>query len=379
MNRISYIIASLALCVCAGQVLVAQELTDAQKAAAAAAKAIAEAPEVKQEEEKPKYWDESLKTNIKFGQTSLTNWAAGGDNTVTLQAFIDGNANYKKNDLFWNNRLQLDYGFVYASSKPILQKSDDRIYFESKFGYKNEKMRNFSFSANYDFKSQFSTGYDYKTPDNLKDENGNDLEGGDLRQAWRDARKTKSGFLAPAYTNLALGIDLKPWKWLSLNIAPLTGGVVIVKDVDLRKNYGMDLKEAYKDASKLSPEALDKFNEVMSSDDPALIGQYYRGARFEFGAQVKADIAVKVNDGFAYTSQLVLFSNYLDHPENLRVNWDNRFDWKIAKYFSLTLTTNMIYDDKVLIFSESDGLPKQRVQFKESLLFGFTYTIARKR
>ena len=154
---------------------------------------------------------------------------------------------------------------------------------------------------------------------------------------------------------------------------------MIVKDVDLRKNYGMDLKEAYKDAAKLSPEALDKFNEDMSSDDPALIGQYYRGARFEFGAQVKADIAVKVNDGFAYTSQLVLFSNYLDHPENLRVNWDNRFDWKIAKYFSLTLTTNMIYDDKVLIFSEKDGLTKQRVQFKESLLFGFTYTIARKR
>ncbi|MBQ2874709.1 MAG: DUF3078 domain-containing protein [Bacteroidales bacterium] len=379
MNRITHIIASLAICLGVSQVMAAQELTDAQKAAAEAAKAITEAPEAEKKEEKPKYWDESLKTNIKFGQTSLTNWAAGGDNTVTLQAFIDGNANYKKNDLFWNNRLQLDYGFVYASSKPILQKSDDRIYFESKFGYKNAQMRNFSFSANYDFKSQFSTGYDYKTPDNLKDENGNDLEGGDLRQAWRDARKTKSGFLAPAYTNLALGIDLKPWKWLSLNIAPLTGGVVIVKDVDLRKNYGMDLKEAYKDASKLSPEALDKFNEDMSSDDPALIGQYYRGARFEFGAQVKADIAVKVNDGFAYTSQLVLFSNYLDHPENLRVNWDNRFDWKIAKYFSLTLTTNMIYDDKVLIFSEKDGLTKQRVQFKESLLFGFTYTIARKR
>ena len=379
MNRITHIIASLAICLGVSQVMAAQELTDAQKAAAEAAKAITEAPEAEKKEEKPKYWDESLKTNIKFGQTSLTNWAAGGDNTVTLQAFIDGNANYKKNDLFWNNRLQLDYGFVYASSKPILQKSDDRIYFESKFGYKNAQMRNFSFSANYDFKSQFSTGYDYKTPDNLKDENGNDLEGGDLRQAWRDARKTKSGFLAPAYTNLALGIDLKPWKWLSLNIAPLTGGVVIVKDVDLRKNYGMDLKEAYKDASKLSPEALDKFNEDMSSDDPALSGQYYRGARFEFGAQVKADIAVKVNDGFAYTSQLVLFSNYLDHPENLRVNWDNRFDWKIAKYFSLTLTTNMIYDDKVLIFSEKDGLTKQRVQFKESLLFGFTYTIARKR
>lgn len=370
------IFVSLALILSCTVYVHAQELTDAQKAAAEAAKAIADAPDAEQKVEKPKYWDESLKTNIKFGQTSLTNWAAGGDNTVTLQAFIDGNANYKKNDLFWNNRLQLDYGFVYASSKPILQKSDDRIYFESKFGYKNEKMKNFSLSVNFDFKSQFNTGYDYLTPsvpaDKYEpDENGNlpglnDLPHKDQVTLWKDARKIKSGFLAPAYTNLAVGIDVKPFKWLSLNLAPLTGGVVIVRNELLRKNYGMDLKDQYKDTD-------------LSEVTPEDLGSYYKPARFEFGAQVKADIAVKINDNFAYTSQLVLFSNYLDHPENIRVNWDNRFDWKLAKYFSLTLTTNLIYDDKVLIFSEKDGQTKQRVQFKESLLFGFTYTIARKR
>ena len=364
-----------AIALCSAQLLSAQELTDAQKAAAAAAAASVGAPEVAPEEVKPDYWTESLKTNIKYGQTTLTNWAAGGDNTVTLQAFVDGNANYKKDDLFWNNRLQLDYGFVYASSKPILQKSDDRIYLESKLGYKNAEMRNFSFSANYDFKSQFSTGYDYLTPA-VPDgyESLEDLKHKDKINLWKDARKVKSGFLAPAYTNLALGIDLKPWKWLSLNFAPLTGGVVIVRDEGLRKNFGMELKDPYKDASKMSPETLEKFDADMASGDQDLIGKYYRGARFEFGAQMKADIAVNVNENFKYTSQLVLFSNYLDKPQNMRVNWDNRFDWKLAKYFSLTLTTNMIYDDKVLIFSDTDGLTKQRVQFKESLLFGFIWT-----
>lgn len=353
----------------------AQE-TDALKAAAEAAKMITDAPKQEQKVEKPDYWTESLKTNIKFGQTSLTNWAAGGDNTVTLQAFIDGNANYKKGDLFWNNRLQLDYGFVYASSKPILQKSDDRIYLESKFGYKNAKMKNFSLSINYDFKSQFNTGYDYLTPsvpaDKYGDAEGNvpdldDLTHKDQVQLWKDARKIKSGFLAPAYTNLAVGIDVKPFKWLSLNIAPLTGGVVIVRNEILRKNYGMHLKEEFED------------KDLSDVTDPKELGSHYRSARFEFGAQIKADIAVNVNDNFKYTSQLVLFSNYLDHPENLRVNWDNRFDWKLAKYFSLTLTTNLIYDDKVMIFSEKDGISKQRIQFKESLLFGFTYTFAGKK
>ena len=124
-----------------------------------------------------------------------------------------------------------------------------------------------------------------------------------------------------------------------------------------------------------------RFSQALTLDEKAACAEHedIRTAKAELSAVFKADIAVKVNDNFAYTSQLVLFSNYLDHPENIRVNWDNRFDWKIAKYFSLTLTTNMIYDDKVMIFSDKDGLTKQRVQFKESLLFGFTYTIARKR
>ena len=360
MKKSIFIVAAMML---AGMSAWAQS-SDALKAAAEAAKEMSEAQTEAPEVVKPKYWEESLKTNIKFGQTSLTNWAAGGDNTVTLQAFIDGNANYKKDDLFWNNRLQLDYGFVYASSKPILQKSDDRIYFESKLGYKTENMKKFAFTVNYDFRSQFNTGYEYKTPSAPEGfDKLDDVPVKDLVQLWKDARVVKSGFLAPAYTNLAVGIDLKPANWISLNVAPITGGVVIVRDELLRKNYGMHLRKEWEGVT-----------EGLPAD-----GSEYRSARFEFGAQVKADVAVNVNDNFKYTSQLVLFSNYIDHPENIRVNWDNRFDWKLAKYFSLTLTTNMIYDDKVVIYSEADGLTKQRVQFKESFLFGFTWTIASKK
>ncbi|MDE6147211.1 MAG: DUF3078 domain-containing protein [Bacteroidales bacterium] len=332
---------------------------DVQQAAAEAAEAITTAPAAEAKIVKPKYWDNSLKTQINVGQTSLTNWAAGGDNTVSLQGFIDANANYKKNELFWNNRLQLDYGFLYASSKPILQKNADRIYLESKFGYKTEKMKNLYFSANYDFKSQFSNGYEYKTPgvDNIEE-----MARKDQIQAWKDARVLKSGFLAPAYTNLALGIDYTPTKWLTVNFAPVTGGFVIVRDTLLRQSYSMAPKKGV--------------TEVKGGAD-------LRNYRFELGAQLKLDVKVNVNDNFSYSSQVVLFSNYLDHPENLRVNWDNRFDWKIAKYFSFTLTTNLIYDDKIMIKSDKDidKFPdgRQRVQFKETLAFGFTYTIVSKK
>lgn len=341
---------------------VATYAQDAQQAAAEAAKAIDAAQNAEVKVEKPKFWTESLKTQINLGQTSLTNWAAGGDNTVSLAAFIDGNANWKKGDMFWNNRLQLDYGFLWASSKPILQKNTDRIYLESKWGYKAPSTRYLYFSANYDFKSQFTTGYDYKTPASVKDELGNDLEGSALRDVWRDARELKSGFLAPAYTNLAIGIDFVPTKWFSLNFAPLTGDLVIVKNAALRGSYSMPLKKEYEGA------------ENVPSD-----GSQLSSVRFGFGAQLKMDAKVNVNDNFSYSTQVVLFTNYLDINHCPRINWDNRVDWKLAKYFSFTITTNLIYDDTIKIVDKNGENPKARVQFKESMAFGFTYTIASKK
>lgn len=347
---------------------------DAHRAAAEAAKALSEAPEAQKKVEKPKYWVKSLKTQINFGQTSLSNWAAGGDNTVSLAGYVDANANYKKDAIFWNNRLQLDYGFVYSSSKPIIQKNTDRIYLESNWGY--QAVKSLYISANYNFKSQFSNTWNYPTP--AKKANGDPFEDGykPVRQDWLACKTLSSGFLAPAYTNLAIGLDYKPANWISINFAPITGGFVIVKDASLRKNYGMLLKPRYQDISSLSEAEKSKFDEDMNSGNQELIGQYYSSAKFEFGAQMKVNLALKINDNFDYTSQIVLFSNYLDQPQNLRVNWDNRFNWKLAKYFSLTVITNLIYDDDVMIFNERDGETKQRIQFKESIAFGFTWTIA---
>ena len=370
---------------------------DAQQVAADAAQAINEAPAAAKVE-KPSNWTSSLKTNINVGQTGLSNWAAGGDNTVSMAAFIDGNANWKKGDMFWNNRLQLDYGFLYASSKPLLQKSTDRIYLESKWGYKAPSTKHLYFSANFDFKSQFSTGYEYKTPavpatyaDGTPVPAGTKLDQLELkhqRQLWRDARVLKSNFLAPAYTNLALGIDYVPTKWLSLNFAPLTGGYVIVNDAALRKSYSMKEKKNSTPAQITAAEAklADATASGVKADIDAAtdaLGDLYRAAKFEFGAQLKADAKINVNDKFSYSTQVVLFANYLDIKHCPRINWDNRIDWKLAKYFSLTLATNLIYDDQIMITNEKDidQFPegKARIQFKESIAFGFTYTIAGKK
>ena len=336
--------------------LTAVHAQDAQKAAAEAAAALTAAQDVPVAAPKPTFWNKTLLTNINFTQTSLTNWVAGGYNNYTLAGYIDANANYKKEKMIWNNRLQLDYGFLYSQDKPIIQKNKDRIYLESKWGYETP-IRHLSYSASFDFKTQFDDNWTYGTP---KDFIGDEPS----REDWLGARVLKSGLFSPAYINLGLGVLWTPTQWLSVNFAPLNAGYVIVRNESLRKTYGMALMDAYKD--------------VPAAD---ILDSYYRPSRFELGAQLKADAKFQINDNINYTTQLVLFSNYLHNPQNLRVNWDNKLFWKLAKFFALTFSTNLIYDDTILA-KDTTGDGKydvQAVQFKEFLELGFSYTFASKK
>ena len=329
----------LAIATLAGLAAYAQD--DAQKAAADAAAAIAEAPQEEVPAPKPVYWTRSLMTNLNFAQTLLRDWAAGGSNNYTMTGYVDANANYAKDKMIWNNRLQIDYGFLYSADKPILQKVKDRIYFESKWGYETP-IQHLSYSANFDFKTQIDNNYNYGTP-----------TGADPTVAdWKAARTLKSGLFSPAYASLGLGLLWTPKPWFSLNVAPLTGGFVIVDNPELRKAYGMELE-----------------------DD----GVNYKSSRFELGAQVKADANFTINDNLKYTTQLVLFSNYLKNPQNIRVNWDNKVFWKMAKFFTLTFSTNMIYDDTVLITNDDHPNGFRTWQLKEFFEIGFSYTISSKK
>ena len=326
----------LAIATLAGLAAYAQD--DAQKAAADAAAAIAEAPQEEAAAPKPVYWTRSLMTNLNFAQTLLRDWAAGGSNNYTMTGYVDANANYAKDKMIWNNRLQVDYGFLYSADKPILQKVKDRIYFESKWGYETP-IRHLSYSAGFDFKTQIDNNYTYGTP-----------TGADPTVAdWKAARTLKSGLFSPAYASLGIGLLWTPKPWFSLNVAPLTGGFVIVDNPELRKAYGMELE-----------------------DD----GVNYKGSRFELGAQVKADANFTINDNLKDTTQLVLFSNYLKNPQNIRVNWDNKVFWKMAKFFTMTFSTNLIYDDTVWITNDEHPGGFRTWQLKEFFEIGFSYTIS---
>ena len=336
-----------------------------QQAAADAAEAIANAPQAEPAKPKPVYWTESADLNIGFNQTGLTNWAAGGYNTMNLSAGLDAKANYKKALMSWNNRLQLNYAFLHSSDKlGLFQKSNDRIYLESKWAYQTAKDSKWNYSAAFDFRSQFTD-----TPAKyIQYDSNNDSSIGE-GDKWK-GEGLKSGFISPAYTNLALGLEWKPNNWLDINMAPLTGGFTIVDNPLLRKIYGMELRCAEDDPGYVAANA---------TNDAAKYGPYFRSAKFQFGAQVKADMKFTINENLKYETQVVLFTDYLDHPFTwVRVNWDNKISWKIAKYFNIAFNTWLIYDPIVKIVDDKDkdiypdGI--QRIQFKEFLSFNFSYT-----
>lgn len=327
MKRILILAAALALCAPA----FAQE--DAQKAAAEAAEAFANAPEQEAPAPKPKYWTKSSVFDFGLNQTSLSNWAAGGFKNVTMSAAVDAKADYAKALASWNNRLQLQYGFIWSEDKEnVLQKSNDRIYLESKFAYKTAPESKWNYTASYDFRSQFTDTW------------GTYTQGAD--DLWV-ASDLKSGFFSPAYNNLALGIEWKPVDWFDINFSPLTGSLIFCTNETLRKGYGMPLIEGT---------------------------ETYRNMLFQLGASIKANARFAINEVFNYETQLVLFTDYLNRPfmQN-RVNWDNKVTWQLAKYFKIGFSTWLIYDPIV----EIDGVVS-KVQFKDFLSFNLTYTLGDK-
>lgn len=263
-------------------------------------------------------WAKGALVQAGFSQLSLTNWVAGGTSSVSLNTYLNTHANFNIKTLSWENRLQVAYGFI-QSFEDGFKKSDDKFIFDSKLGYKTWGGKVYA-SALFNFRSQVANGFD--RPSNAD-------------------RKLVSAPFAPAYISLGLGADYKPSKSFSLLFTPLTGNLVIVTIPELRKRYGN------------------------AADSPA---------KLKLGAQLKVDYNQKFSKSVSLSTSAVFFSDYLGEPENIKVNWDFFLDTKINKFFSANIRTNLIYDDEILIENGS-GTPAPRVQFKEILTIGFSYTI----
>ena len=261
-------------------------------------------------------WTREGNLGLKLTQVSLTNWAAGGDNSVAFDFQGAYQANYKKGKHLWNNRLELAYG-LNRTGEDGTKKANDKIYLNSNYGYSIAK--SWYASAFATFQTQFSPGYDYSISKDI----------------------SVSEFMSHAYLTTGLGFTYEPNKIFTVVLSPASwrGTFVLNDRLSDEGAYGVDPGK-----------------HLLSS----------------FGANLKGEVRYEFMKNMTVYSRLDLYSDYLHKPQNIDVNWEVQINMAINKWFSTTLTTNLVYDDDVKI-AQKDGTKGPRVQFKEILGVGLQF------
>ena len=238
--------------------------------------------------EKQNGWHKKGLFTFLANQASFTNWQAGGKSSVSGNFSLVYDFNYKSDKWNWDNSLSANYGLSKINGQEI-QKTDDRFSFNSVLGY--EAGGHWYYSGFLNFKTQFDSGFD---PEN------NSIK--------------LSHFLSPAYIQVGPGLMWKKSDSFKFNIAPATSKLVIV-------------------------------NSYFTQTGPSFGVEQGDTMRYEFGFSFIGYYKFNVMENVTAENILNLYSNYLDRPKNVDIDYTLNIAMKINK----TLTTNFafqtIYDD----------------------------------
>lgn len=272
------------------------------------------------------YWDRGGNININFSQVGLTNWAGGGNSSISVGALTNFKANYQRGKNAWDNRLDLAYGVLRQGDdeQPFI-KTDDNIILTSKYS-RRLKERIF-ISAIVDFRTQFYRG--------LTEVDGQQV--------------VISRFMAPGFLLANIGATYRYEKIFSATLSPLSSKTTFVSDDSLSSvgSYGVVPGERY---------------------------------RFQGGINFTSSFAKDLMENVNFTTNLNLFSAY-EKLSEIDVNWETALIFKVNKFITSSLSTQLIYDEdiasKEIIINEATGDTRLApgVQFKSVINIGLTFKI----
>lgn len=260
-------------------------------------------------------WKISGENTFLLNQTSFTNWASGGINSFAGNIVLNYDFNYKNDKWSWDNKALGSYGQTFQKETDW-RKNDDRLELNSLLGYEAAEYWMYTFFLN--FKTQFAPGYDYIS---------------------NTEKRKISDFIAPAYLNFGPGFAYKKDDNFKVNISPAAARFVFVTIDSLAPNYSID---------------------------PG------KNSRFEFGASLDAYYKTDIMENVSFENTLRLYSNYLDKPQNVDVDYTANVFMKVNEYITVNAGVQLIYDDNILI-QKSDGRKEPALQVKQILGAGFTY------
>ena len=240
-------------------------------------------------------WEDIGKVTFLFNQSAFSNWASGGDNTIAGNATINYSLNYRKDKFIWNNKLIASYGLTKSSNSNFPKKTNDGINFNSTFGYDADNLWFYSFLIN--FKTQFTKGYTYSTVDG------------------EETRTEYTNFMSPGYLLVGPGMLWEKNKNLKINLSPATSKFVFVE-------------------------------KSLTLPDEAYFGvEEGKSLRYEIGFSGSIYYKVEVMENITVENTFALYSNYIDQPQNIDLNYLMDIDMKINKYFTFNFLFQAVYDD----------------------------------
>lgn len=278
----------------------------------------------------PNGWTRAGEISLLFNQAAFNHeWKGGGSSNYSGNINLSYDFNYKHDELVWNNRLLGQYGITKNKDDKYARKTNDRLELNSILG-RQMKETNWYYSLFLNFKTQFAKGY--KFDDDLEPDN-------------KDYRTERTHFLSPANIQFGPGILWKKSDNLYVNISPATAKVILVDKDFTRVDTSI-------------PGALEAYDE----------DKYYgveanKTTRFEFGASLSAYTKFNIMTNISAENILNLYSNYLEDPQNIDIDYTLNVVMKVNKYISTNVTFQAIYDDNAV----------HGFQIREALGIGVTY------
>ncbi len=246
-------------------------------------------------EEKKDGWVKKGVFSFLLNQSTFSNWQAGGENNLSGNLGANYDFNYKKGDFNWDNKIIASYGLVKTENSDYTKKTDDRIEFNSLVGKK--AAGNWYYSGILNFKTQFTKGYNY-------------TEVGGV-----ETRTVYTNFFSPAYLNVGPGLLWKKSDDLKVNISPASSKLIIVDKALILPNaayFGVEQGESI---------------------------------RYELGFYTSAYYKFNIVENVSVENILNLYSNYLEDPQNVDLDYQLNIVLKVNKYLSTNIAFQTIYDD----------------------------------
>ncbi|MDA0175957.1 MULTISPECIES: DUF3078 domain-containing protein [Mesoflavibacter] len=257
-------------------------------------------------------WKQVNRVGMDINEVTFVNWSAGGANSISALLAINSSLRYKKNNLIWFNAIKTRYG-VNKQESQKLRKTEDELELISTIGYRRDTLTNWYFSGRFNFKTQYSNGYNYPNRDN-----------------------PISRFMSPGYVFLGGGAEYgKNIEKLSFYLSPLT----------FKGTFVLDQSLADKGAFGVTPAVYDTDGNKLVDGETV---------RTEMGILITNAYEAQVMDNIYLRNQLSLYTDYLNSFGNIDVDWEVVFDFKVNDFVKATLGSHIKYDNDVKIIEETD-------------------------